>query len=75
MFLGWKMLIIRKVLDPEHFIRMTNILEKRMTFKAFWDRPREILQIVFLIHIRKPRDWAGRCCKLHMPSHSWETFT
>ena len=51
--------------DDKHF-------EKRMTFNAFWDRPREILQIVFLIHIRKPRDWAGRCCKSHMPGHSWK---
>lgn len=51
--------------DDKHF-------EKRMAFNAFWDRPREILQIVFLTHIRKPRDWAGRCCKSHMPGHSWK---
>lgn len=39
MFLGWKMLIIRKVLDPEHFIRMTNIWKKEWHLTHFGIAP------------------------------------
>lgn len=67
-FLGWKMLIIRKMLDPEHFIRMTNILKKEWRLTHFGIAPGKFYKLSsWLIYENQgigPAGAANRTCQV-----------